>query len=250
MRRGPYCLPRSSALSRFRSVWHEPPPGFLEASGFGSSHRLRLILSVEAASCSAGGMPPTAVWNRLLLYQSMYSAVASSTSARLRVVPQPDSGRCSTRSAHSWSRRPMSSARALTRRPRTSFSTMWRKFRDQIMHKTRFVFWAGKDKTEDDDGPAAITVASVLKDIGELLVTFDLITTLPAGTVTYRAQDHARRKDSQGWGAARLGTNRPDNATARSPPAVMLPHLPRQRRPPRPRGPRGRLGRRRASRRC
>jgi hypothetical protein len=93
------------------------------------------------------------------------------------------------------------------------FSTKWRKFRDQILHKTRFVFWAGKEPTEDDEVFGEISVAKVLERIGELLVTFDLITTLPAGTATYRAQGHARREDSHGWGAARLGTNLPNNAT-------------------------------------
>jgi hypothetical protein len=61
----------------------ESAPGFVEASVVGSSLGLGLGLSVEAASCSAGGMPPMAVCSRLVLNQSTYSAVASSTSARV-----------------------------------------------------------------------------------------------------------------------------------------------------------------------
>jgi HEPN/RES N-terminal domain 1/RES domain len=94
------------------------------------------------------------------------------------------------------------------------FSTKWREFRDTILYKTRFVFWARKDVTEDDHGPDEFSVANTLDRIGELLVTVDRITTLAAGTVTYRARGHARREDSQAWGAAQLGTNLPDNATS------------------------------------
>jgi hypothetical protein len=59
-------------------------------------------------------------------------------------------------------------------------------------------------------------VAKVLEAIDRLLVNFDLITTLPAGTVTYRARGHARYEDSHGWGAAQLGTNLPKNAASSS----------------------------------
>lgn len=93
------------------------------------------------------------------------------------------------------------------------FSTAWTKFREQILHRTRFVFWARKDTTERDHGTREVPVAKVLEEIGELLVAFNVIALLPAGTVTYRARGHARREDSQGWGAPQLGTNLPDNAT-------------------------------------
>jgi hypothetical protein len=97
--------------------------------------------------------------------------------------------------------------------PDVAFSTAWTEFREQIMHRTRFVFWARKDLEEHYLGAGDVSVAQVLEAIGGMLVSFDLITTLPAGTVTYRARGHAWREDSQGWGAAQLGTNLPKHAT-------------------------------------
>jgi hypothetical protein len=100
--------------------------------------------------------------------------------------------------------------------PDKAFSTAWRDFREQIMHRTRFVFWANQDPDEPYLGAGVVSVAKVLEAIGRLLVEFDLITTLPAGTVIYRARGHAQQEDSQGWGAAQLGTNLPKNATSSS----------------------------------
>lgn len=99
--------------------------------------------------------------------------------------------------------------------PDEAFSTAWKQFRDQIMHRTRFVFWARQGQETEDRylGAGDVSVAKVLEAIGKLLVSFDLITTLPAGTVTYRARGHAEQEDSRGWGAAELGTNAPKNAT-------------------------------------
>ena len=100
--------------------------------------------------------------------------------------------------------------------PDEAFSTAWKEFRDQILHRTRFVFWARIDTDDPYLGAGDVSVPKVLEAIGRLLVSFDLITTLPAGTVTYRARGHARQEDSQGWGAAQLGTNLPKNATSSS----------------------------------
>ncbi len=78
------------------------------------------------------------------------------------------------------------------------------------------VFWARKDNTEQHEGAGEISVARVLQAIGGLLVQFDLIGTLPGGTLTCRARGHARHEDSQDWGAAELGTNLPKNSTSSS----------------------------------
>lgn len=99
--------------------------------------------------------------------------------------------------------------------PDEAYSSAWKEFREQILHRTRFVFWARKD-TSEPYGGGEVSVAKVLEAIGRLLVAFDLITTLPAGTVTYRARGHMRQEDSQGWAAAQLGTNLPENATSSS----------------------------------
>jgi hypothetical protein len=100
--------------------------------------------------------------------------------------------------------------------PDKAFSTAWQEFRDQIMHRTRFVFWAHQEPEEPWLGVGEISVAKVLQAIGRLLVEFDLITTLPADTVTYRARGHGQLQDSEGWGASQLGTNLPKNATSSS----------------------------------
>lgn len=94
--------------------------------------------------------------------------------------------------------------------PQEAYSSAWRGFCEQILHRTRFVFWARRD---DNVGQEEITVAEVLGHIGNLLVKFDCIATLPAGTLTFRARGHERREDSQGWGAADLGTNSPERTT-------------------------------------
>lgn len=98
--------------------------------------------------------------------------------------------------------------------PDESFSTAWKDFREQILHGTRFVFWARKDSDEHYLGAGDISVAKVLEAIGALLVDFDLITTLPAGIVTYRARGHALMEEARDWSAAQLGTNLPHNATS------------------------------------
>jgi RES domain/HEPN/RES N-terminal domain 1 len=97
--------------------------------------------------------------------------------------------------------------------PDEALSTAWKDFREQILHRTRFVFWARKETAEPYLGAGDVSVAEVLGDIGKLLVSFDLVTTLPAGTVTYRARGHTQQEDSRGWGAAQLGTNLPKNTT-------------------------------------
>jgi len=105
------------------------------------------------------------------------------------------------------------------------FSTAWAQFSDQILHKTRFVLWARKDTAKPYRETGEVSAETVLEAIGRLLVVFDMITTLPAGTVTYRAREHARRDDSCDWGAAQLGTNLPDHATSSArmnPPGISL----------------------------
>jgi hypothetical protein len=104
----------------------------------------------------------------------------------------------------------------LATEPDEAFSTAWKDFCEQILHRTRFVFWARKDMVEHYRGAGDVSVAKVLEAIGRLLVSFDLITILPAETVTYRARGHARQEDSRGWGAAQVGTNLPKNATSSS----------------------------------
>jgi hypothetical protein len=97
--------------------------------------------------------------------------------------------------------------------PDEAYSSSWKEFREQILHRTRFVFWATRD---DDDRHRDIPIAEVLQHIGALLAAFDCFSTIPAGTTTYRARGHANPEDSQAWVAADLGTNTPDRATGSS----------------------------------
>jgi hypothetical protein len=103
-----------------------------------------------------------------------------------------------------------------------AFGDSWQKFREQILRRTRFVFWARRD---DRDWQQEVPVAGVLEEIGDLLARLGCITELPAGTVTYRARGHATREASHGWGAADLGTNtaeRAVTATRMSPAGIPL----------------------------
>lgn len=109
--------------------------------------------------------------------------------------------------------------------PGEAYSTAWKDFKEQIMHRTRFVFWATKVDTDQYKGAGDMTVAGILQDIGALLVTFDLITTLPRGTLIRRARGHTQPTDSQDWRAANLGTNLPNhstNSTRMSPAGIPL----------------------------
>jgi hypothetical protein len=84
------------------------------------------------------------------------------------------------------------------------------KFREQILHRTRFVFWAYQD---DGDWQREVPVVTILEEIGDLLDKLNCITSLSAGTLTCRARGHVNREDSRGWGATDLGTNTPQRAT-------------------------------------
>jgi HEPN/RES N-terminal domain 1/RES domain len=100
--------------------------------------------------------------------------------------------------------------------PHEAYSSAWRAFREQILHRTRFVFWASENPGELYIDAGDVPVAKVLEVIGQLLIEFDLVTTLPAGTAAYRARGHAQYTDSREWSAAQLGTNLPKNATSAS----------------------------------
>lgn len=109
--------------------------------------------------------------------------------------------------------------------PDQAYSSAWSEFREQILHRTRFVFWAARDGGEQHPGNGEVSVANVLQAIGRLLERFELIKTLPAGTLIYRARGHSRQEDSLGWAAADLGTNLPANTTSSSrmsPPGIPL----------------------------
>jgi len=98
--------------------------------------------------------------------------------------------------------------------PHQAYSSAWREFREQIMYRTRFVFWVGKDDAEDYEGAGQVSVSKVLKAIGELLRHFTLVVPLPAGTRIWRARGHDDLTDSANWGAHDLGTNSPERSTS------------------------------------
>jgi HEPN/RES N-terminal domain 1 len=63
--------------------------------------------------------------------------------------------------------------------PEKAYTGAWEEFREQIEHRTRFVFWANQGKESQREGAGEVAVARVLDAIGALLETFDLITPLP-----------------------------------------------------------------------
>jgi len=108
--------------------------------------------------------------------------------------------------------------------PEKAYSSAWEAFREQILHRTRFVFWALAD-TDEYLGAGEVAVSRVLGSIAALVEKFELITELPEGTFTYRARGHEQRDDSERWTAADLGTNRPKNSlssTRMSPAGIPL----------------------------
>jgi hypothetical protein len=100
--------------------------------------------------------------------------------------------------------------------PDEAYSSAWKDFQQQIMHRTRFVFWATQVDADRYKGAGDVPVAQVLQAIGALLVKFDRVKPLESGTVTYRARGHTAPEGSQGWRATDLGTNLPERTTSSS----------------------------------
>jgi hypothetical protein len=92
--------------------------------------------------------------------------------------------------------------------PDEAFSSAWKDFRQQLLHRTRFVFWA---HTDDSDQHREIPIAQVLQQIGDLLASFNCIKTLPAGTLTYPGTGARGAR-----GFARLGCARSRHQHART----------------------------------
>lgn len=109
--------------------------------------------------------------------------------------------------------------------PEKAYTGAWEEFRQQIKHKTRFVFWAAEKQGDSREGAGEISVARILGAIGSLLEEFNLILSLPAETIIYRARGHENPSESQQWRAADLGTNIPENSVGSSrmsPPGIPL----------------------------
>ncbi len=100
--------------------------------------------------------------------------------------------------------------------PEKAYASAWEEFREQIKHRTRFVFWAAQGIDDPRVGAGEVPVAKVLDAIGSLLEMLDLIMPLPAGTPVYRARGHADALDSAEWSAADLGTNIDKNSISSS----------------------------------
>lgn len=111
-----------------------------------------------------------------------------------------------------------------SRQPTEQYALTWSRFRHQIMHRTRFVFWA-KQRNTERGGVDQSFVAEALDAIGRSLQERGAIKTLPAGTTMYRVRGHASLAASEGWAASDLGTNLPErsvNASRMSPAGIPL----------------------------
>jgi HEPN/RES N-terminal domain 1 len=87
--------------------------------------------------------------------------------------------------------------------PDEVFSTAWTRFRDQILHRTRFVFWARKDTAERDYGSLGSCCASTRGNRrADRALRPDHDPAHRDGNVP--STGHARREDSQSWGATQL----------------------------------------------
>lgn len=99
--------------------------------------------------------------------------------------------------------------------PDRAFGLAWREFCQEIMYRTRFVFWARTDN-RIPVGAGEIRPAEVLERIGRLIAEFGLISTLDAGTTSTRVRGHDDADTSSDWKAADLGTNLPKRSTTSS----------------------------------
>lgn len=86
----------------------------------------------------------------------------------------------------------------------------WREFSEQVMYRTRYVIWlAPNPNAEIERMGGEIPAAEILAELGNVVVRRDLIRSIPAGQVFWRAQ---RKDPDQEWTAARLGTATPRQA--------------------------------------
>ncbi|MBY8873990.1 RES domain-containing protein [Micromonospora sp. PLK6-60] len=111
-----------------------------------------------------------------------------------------------------------------SREPTEEYALTWSRFRQQIMHRTRFVFWAVQRKA-GSGGVDQMSVAAALDAIGRSLRELGAIRTLPPGTSMYRVRGHDATDESKSWAARDLGTNRPElsvNASRMSPAGIPL----------------------------
>ncbi|MFB7225422.1 HEPN-associated N-terminal domain-containing protein [Streptomyces sp. NPDC056227] len=88
----------------------------------------------------------------------------------------------------------------------------WERFCEQVMYKTRYVFWM--TSREDDEqflGAGEVAAADILHSLGAMIPDVGLVHELPAGHRLWRARTHTT--PDVDWGARDLGTASPLQAT-------------------------------------
>lgn len=86
----------------------------------------------------------------------------------------------------------------------------WREFSEQVMYRTRYVFWlAPNPNAEIERMGGEIPAAEILAELGNVVARRNLIRPMPAGEIVWRAQ---RKEPDQDWNAGRLGTAKPHQA--------------------------------------
>jgi hypothetical protein len=81
----------------------------------------------------------------------------------------------------------------------------WDRFKQAVLHETRYVFWLRKDEDEEQlRSWGEIPAARLLEELGQLIESSGLVRTLDAGSVFCRARPY--RGERPNWGPKDLGT--------------------------------------------
>ncbi|WP_208596456.1 RES domain-containing protein [Vreelandella zhanjiangensis] len=72
--------------------------------------------------------------------------------------------------------------------PSSALSYGWSAFKDQVLHKTRYLFLSEPEDEYSSGRPDYIPVSSMLDALGSLCNTENLVATIPAGTEFYRVR--------------------------------------------------------------
>ncbi|MFD4864603.1 HEPN-associated N-terminal domain-containing protein [Streptomyces sp. NPDC058412] len=88
--------------------------------------------------------------------------------------------------------------------PSEALSVGWERFREAVMHESRYVFWLRKDWKGQDRDEEGVHPAKIMQALSEYVEKHGLYQTVEMGESFWRARTHADAKVS--WGAKDLGT--------------------------------------------
>jgi hypothetical protein len=94
--------------------------------------------------------------------------------------------------------------------PSEALGAGWDRFREAVMHESRYVFWLRRDWQDQDQDADGVHPAKVLQAVSEYVDKHGLYRTFEIGDAFWRARTHANHEVS--WGARELGTAGRDDA--------------------------------------